>query len=949
MRVYLATAKTASITPSYPMKRTLPFILAGYLLPGLASAQQPTVLCATDLMRARAIAEHPELLLEEQQLAEEIDQLLLSNAHSRDGEVTYVIPVVFHVLHLGGRENITNDQVLDAMAILNRDFDKRNADTISVHPSMRDRIARMNIRFQLATRDPQGGCTNGIVRYRSAETLRGESTSKIDPWPRSRYMNVWVVDRILSGAAGYFSPGPPWGDGIVILNDYTGSIGTGQVGRSRALTHEVGHYLNLSHVWGSNNGVPDPNTPQWAMQAVCGDDGVEDTPFTRGWSSCQASNNTTRPWADCDRQSFKTNVSGTLQPGIRYDFANVTTSSGSTDPTPAPIVRDSINQTTERVSGSAFSAVGVSANSSVNGRFGFSNWGTGAADGETDYANLTGTINTGKYYQFTITPTLQQQSTIRTITFVMSRSENGPRTFALRSSQNNYASNLAVTGTGIASQTGNVAFIVNDAADDLAVTCTLPASGFANLEQAMTFRIYAWNSEDAAGAFIVDDVNIAGLSGTIENVENYMEYSYCSKMFSIGQRDRARSALLSTTTQRANLWTDENLQQTGVADGFVAICPPQADFYCQVGTDPANPSVPYAPFSCTNTNVRFYDNTQRAFPTGWSWTFQDGVPATSNQRNPTVQFTSPGWKTVTLTVTSEGGQDSKTDPYAVFIGGPEVSLTPYYESFETQTGTDPYPYIGINHEGNHTQFRRFVGGGATGNACVWLNSGDRNQLDFLIDPDNIGDYDDFYTPIFNLSGAPSATLAFRYAYNTNTNTTADITEKLEVESSTDCGRTWLSRATITGTQLVTNGTSATVPPNNWTLRSISLPGSVMSQNVRFRFRFVSSAWSGNLFLDDIWIGVPVGIDEVGANAFISLFPNPANDRFNVQVVGMESSPTTITITDMRGAEVFRQTFQPQGGNGIDISSHEAGLADGMYLLRAQNAAGSSAQKLVVGH
>jgi PKD repeat protein len=931
------------------MNISRPLILAGLLLPGITSAQTPTVLCATDIMRARAIAENPEFLLEEAQLMAEIDELMHSSVQDRGGNQVYTIPVVFHVLHLGGKENIGDDQILNAMSILNRDFAKLNADTISVHPSMRDRIADMRIQFTLATRDPQGGCTNGIVRYRTAETLRGESTSKIDPWPRSRYMNVWIVDRIISGAAGYFSGGPAWGDGIVLLHDYTGAIGTGQVGRSRALTHEVGHYLNLSHVWGSNNGVPDPNTPIWAMQAVCGDDGVEDTPITRGWSSCQASANPTRPWGDCDQQSFKVTVGDELQSGIRYDFANVTTGSGSTDPTAAPVVRDSIDLTTVRVSGSAFTAVGVSGNSNVAGRFGFTNWNTGANDGETDYANLSGDQNSslGKYYQFSITPTLQQQSSIYSFAYTMGRSDNGPRTFAVRSSQNNYATNLPVSGTGIAIQPTNIGFIADDATNEITITCDPPVSGFTSLEQAITFRIYAWNSEDAAGSFIIDDVVIAGESATIENVENYMEYSYCSKMFTNGQRDRARSALQSTTTQRANLWTDANLQLTGVAEGFEATCPPQADFYCQVGSDPTNPNVPYAPFSCTNTNVRFFDNSGRSFPTAWSWTFQDGVPATSSQRNPTVQFSSTGWKTVTLTASNDNGSDTKTDNYAVYVGGPDVAFTPYYESFETGTGSDPYPYLGVNYEDNFTQFRRFEGGGATGNACVWLNSGSRNLTDF-IDPDNVGDYDDLYTPLFNMTGAPSTTLSFRYAYNTNTNTTADITERLIIDSSTDCGRTWLNRADITGTQLVTNGTSSAIPPQFWNLRTISLPGSVITQNVRFRFRFISSQWSGNLFIDDIWMGVPVGINEVGANAFISLYPNPAHDLFNVQVLGMESSPTVITITDMRGAEVFSKAYQPNGSNGIEISSKEAGLSDGMYMLRAQNKAGSSAQKLVVG-
>lgn len=935
------------------MKRFLLASLATCLLTPLVRAQEPHTLCGTDLMRARAIAEDPTYLEQEAEFLSELDQLIMNSAVQRDGDEVYVIPVVFHILHLNGRENITHEQILNAMDILNRDYDKRNADTISVHPSMRARIADMDIDFKLATRDPLGNCTNGIIRHRSAETLRGEGTSKPDPWPRGKYMNIWVVDRILSGAAGYFTfGGVNWNgttislDGIMILHDYVGSIGTGQVGRSRALTHEVGHYLSLAHVWGSNNGVPDPNTPIWAMQAICGDDGVEDTPYTRGWSACQASANDQRPWGDCDRQSFKTVEGGSPQPGIRYNFASVTTGSGTTDPTPAPIVRDSIDLVTERVSGSPFTAVGVSANSSQNGRFAFSGWGTGANDGETDFANLTGAINTGDYYQFTITPTLQQQASVYSFTFTMGRSDNGPRTFAVRSSQNNYASNLPVSGSGVSIQTGNIGFIANDATDEITITCDPPASGFTSLEQGLTFRIYAWNSEDAAGSFIVDDVNVAGRSATIENVENYMEYSYCSKMFTEGQRTRARAALQSTTTLRANLWTEDNLIATGTGEGAQLSCPPQADFYAQVGTDPANPAIPFPPYSCTSTNVRFYDNTALSFPTEWSWTFQDGVPATSNQRNPVVQFSSTGWKTVTLTVTNANGTSTKTDPYAVHIGGPDVATAPHYESFEQMQGEDPFPFTAFNYESNFSQFRRFTGGGATGNACVWLNSGGRNQLDF-IDQDNVGDYDDFITPLYNLSGAPSATLSFRYAYSTNTTVTADITELLDIDSSTDCGRTWLDRATITGTQLVTNGTSAAIPPQNWTLRTISLPGSVMSQNVRFRFRFISSSWSNNLYIDDIWIGVPVGINELGADGFISLYPNPSNDQFNVQVAGMESSPTEITITDMRGAVVFRKTFQPQGGAGIEISGHEIGLAEGMYLLRAQNAFGSSAQKLVM--
>ncbi|MBK7382459.1 MAG: PKD domain-containing protein [Flavobacteriales bacterium] len=698
-------------------------------------AQQPTVLCATDIMRARAIAEDPDFLIREAAFEQELQQLIANSAIQRDEDQTYVIPVVFHIMHLNGRENITNEQVLNEMEILNRDWAKRNADTSLVIPAFADNIANMNIEFKLASIDPLGQCTTGIIRHRSAETFRGESTSKEKPWPRSKYLNVWVVKGILSGAAGYFSGGPPsWSDGIVILQQYVGdgsSNGTGNVNQSRALTHEVGHYLSLAHVWGTNNGVPE-GAPPCHMQAVCGDDGVEDTPLTKGWSCCPSAEES----KDCD-------------------------------------------------------------------------------------------------------PTIY------------------------------------------------------------------------------------------------------------ENYQNYMEYSYCSRMFTNGQRDRARAALLSPTSQRDILWTAANLQATGVAAGYEMTCPPEADFYAQVGTDPTNPAIPFPAMSCTNTNVRFYDNSARAFPTSWSWTFQDGTPSTSTAQNPLVQFSTTGYKSVTLTVTNDHGSTSKTDQYAVFIGGPDVSITPYYESFETMQGEDLNPYVSVNYEANLTSWKRFTGGGATGPSCAMLNSGSRNQLD-LIDGDNEGDYDDLVTPLLNLSGAPSAQLSFRYAYSTMTTTAAEITEYLEIKSSTDCGRTWLDRATITGTQLVTNGNNMAVPPQAWTLRTLTLPGSLLAQNVRFRFRYVSSEFSGNLFIDDIWIGVPVGVQEFTNEGFISLFPNPTNDHFSMQVIGMESTATEITITDLRGAVVYRNKVQPNGGAMIELSAAEMGLAEGMYLLRAANNLGSSAQKLIVG-
>jgi Pregnancy-associated plasma protein-A/Secretion system C-terminal sorting domain len=209
--------------------------------------------------------------------------LVFGNIHAQG---PYIIPVVFHILHENGPENIADSQVYDAMRILNNDFNKRNADTADVIPPFQNLIADVGIQFQLASLDPNGNPTNGIDRIQSTYTDSGGFMCMINQWNPHNYLNVWTV-RGFPLANGNGSGGPvlpatadsfPNEDGIVMLNSYTGSIGTGSPYTSRSLTHNVGHYLNLQHTWGGI-GVPPPGV-------ACGDDSVQDTPITKGWEYC---------------------------------------------------------------------------------------------------------------------------------------------------------------------------------------------------------------------------------------------------------------------------------------------------------------------------------------------------------------------------------------------------------------------------------------------------------------------------------------------------------------------------------------------------------------------------------------------------------------------------------------------------------------------------------------
>lgn len=204
----------------------------------------------------------------------------------------YTVPVVFHILHNYGPENIPDANIYDAVRILNEDFRKLNTDISDVMPAFQGITGDAEIEFQLAKLDPNGNCTNGIDRivtpktYKAGDGQSGSNASKINMWPRDKYLNIYTVNNIASGAAGYtYLPstvaGNPAIDGIIILYNYVGSLPPSSPNTSRALGHEVGHWFNLQHVWGSTN----------SPGVACGDDAVTDTPVTKGWTTCNLSSN----------------------------------------------------------------------------------------------------------------------------------------------------------------------------------------------------------------------------------------------------------------------------------------------------------------------------------------------------------------------------------------------------------------------------------------------------------------------------------------------------------------------------------------------------------------------------------------------------------------------------------------------------------------------------------
>jgi PKD repeat protein len=182
-----------------------------------------------------------------------------------------IIPTVFHVIHQGGNENISQEQIEDQMRVLNEDFSRQNTDAANTRAEFLGVAANPNVEFRLAKLDPQGNCTDGIVRISSPKTFNASDDNGVKAlsyWNSGKYFNVWVVATIdndgqpgiILGYAQFPGFGGATTDGVVVRADYIGSIGTSANNQSngRTLTHEVGHWLGLFHTFqGECNGFFD--------------------------------------------------------------------------------------------------------------------------------------------------------------------------------------------------------------------------------------------------------------------------------------------------------------------------------------------------------------------------------------------------------------------------------------------------------------------------------------------------------------------------------------------------------------------------------------------------------------------------------------------------------------------------------------------------------------------
>jgi len=423
--------------------------------------------------------------------------------------------------------------------------------------------------------------------------------------------------------------------------------------------------------------------------------------------------------------------------------------------------------------------------------------------------------------------------------------------------------------------------------------------------------------------------------GSLDNVQNYMDYSSCPANFTLGQRTVMNAAI---DQYLLGMVSPANLNAVGAnyssLDDITALC--EVVFRA----DGASEAV-----VCPGASVAFTDQSFHN-PTSWNWTFEGATPSSSSDQNPTVVYTAPGSYSVTLEITNSSGTISDTRTQVVRVADNLGDVFPILESFEPYaTSADQDLFIISNPENNNGFELTNTAGFASSKSFMLKNLGEGGaSTDMLIS--NVLD-------ISKYSTVSDMRFTFKYAF---AGKSAAHTDKLSVAYSDDCGVTWKTRKTLSGTTLETvNPKSASFTPSSdaeWKSASVTMIGIQLNSNFRIRFTFEGSPEGNNFYLDDInlYHKDEVGITESTQLASsINLYPIPAKNTAKLDIHVQQTANYTIDVLDLTGrvvATVANEVLQ----NGTHKKSFKVShFTNGVYLIRVTANGETAIKRLIVSN
>ncbi|MCI5082391.1 MAG: zinc-dependent metalloprotease [Saprospiraceae bacterium] len=240
------------------MNKAFLVLLSFLFLSASLSAQR----CHSELHLRQAMDKDVVFRVKRKQMAQDIQQWLENHPAQLRSPVD--IQVVFHIVWHTNEENISDAQILSQLEVLNTDFRQMNIEQSAIPTNFQPSVADMELQFVLAETDPEGQPATGITRtFTNVENVGSrfidnrraichDDLGGKDAWCPEHYLNVWVG--AYQGALAQTSfpgQGPDEENGIRIRPEAVGTIGTVEepYHLGRTLTHEIGHFFDLFHLW----------------------------------------------------------------------------------------------------------------------------------------------------------------------------------------------------------------------------------------------------------------------------------------------------------------------------------------------------------------------------------------------------------------------------------------------------------------------------------------------------------------------------------------------------------------------------------------------------------------------------------------------------------------------------------------------------------------------------
>lgn len=435
----------------------------------------------------------------------------------------------------------------------------------------------------------------------------------------------------------------------------------------------------------------------------------------------------------------------------------------------------------------------------------------------------------------------------------------------------------------------------------------------------------AENYNSGCPSYPYNGMNQCGGNSDGEMFCNYMDYTNgtCLNMFTAGQVARMTAAINSTVSGRKNLWNPINLAATGTADpySYPVNCTSTPDI------------LPYTTtLLCAGDSIKFTDVSYGGKETSRTWNFFGQPSSSITDSIVYTHYNSPGTYNVAITINNLSDSKSKTFNNKIYVLDNNFNpnyTAPFTDSFENAT-TFNNDWVSVNKDNDATTWQNMSSTSYSGTQCLWINN--FNNIAPSID--------ELISPAYDLSSVTTATLSFKLHYSAQTATDND---KLQVYSSSNCGKSWQLRYSKSGTSALKTVTpyytTSHIPvagSTEWRQENINLPNNWGTNPIRFKFAFTSGG-GNNIFIDDININTPIvtGLNTQKSENDISLFPNPSSNEFFISYNLANNASLDIEVIDVLGKIVITQNNLKVLGGKNTYKTDTKNLTEGIYIVRVK--------------